>query len=219
MSKINRRVKKFEYGLRDYPQGLEPGEAPIAYSFKLGQLLRSGIETEKLANHPGPTLVEGLIDWQDGLTFKTVRAIEPADFVAITERIHAAMCEARRLLGEQWCCSEPTPGLDGYETNRLMFLTQRREEPLGSLNAGPDARGVIFSVHRIIEWKDADGTVNEELDVPACLQGEVDGAHGVTLYRQEQIEPGEFISIMACAHEAICASRTMIGSHWKCSEP
>jgi hypothetical protein len=212
-------VKRFDYGLRR-PANQAAEAEPRSFDLTIRQILRSGIDTNKLANHPGPPLLEGQADWQDGFHLWKAEGLNPADFISVVATTHAAICVARKEIGSLWCAGEPEPDPgEGHEPTKLIFLTQRREEPLGSLNEGPDARGVLFSVHRLYEWKDEAGTLVEEIDEPAALTGMVDGQHGITLYRREHMEPDEFISIMACAHEAICAARKMIGSNWHCSEP
>jgi hypothetical protein len=97
---------------------------------------------------------------------------------------------------------------------KYIFLTNRSQEPLESMNTH-DAWRVNFSIHPV--WTThVPGSPKgfEEMDETPVLTGRVDWQDGIILWQAEGIEPSDFITIMATAHEAICAARRMIGANW-----
>lgn len=101
-------------------------------------------------------------------------------------------------------------------SSRYMYLTRRHDSPLESQNLTGDAWSVSFSIHRIVrQWDFDDKRYIDDFDDEATLTGKVDWQDGLTIWQSENIEPGDFISIMATAHEAICEARKLIGGNWR----
>lgn len=58
---------------------------------------------EELEDEP---VLTGMVDWQGGINLWQAEGIEPSEFVAIMATAHAAIWEARTLIGANWIHGE-----------------------------------------------------------------------------------------------------------------
>lgn len=72
---------------------------------------------------------------------------------------------------------------------------------------------VDFYIHAVFEF-DEGGQIHQELADDPKLTGYVDWQDGITLWQTEDIEPREFVAIMATVHAAVWEARKLIGSKW-----
>jgi hypothetical protein len=87
-----------------------------------------------------------------------------------------------------------------------VYLLQPRKNWLPSQQ---DPLEIDFEIHR------EDAMTGDK----PCLTGTVDWQDGINFYYQQNIEPDEFSSIMACALDAIKEARLLIGPLWAQGEP
>jgi hypothetical protein len=56
---------------------------------------------------PDAPVLSGVVDWQDGVNFYYQQFIDPGEFTEIMACAFEAVKEARIMIGERWCQSEP----------------------------------------------------------------------------------------------------------------
>jgi hypothetical protein len=52
-------------------------------------------------------VLHGLVCWQGGLDIYTSEGIEPGHWPEIAAEITKVLKEAREMIGDGWCCTEP----------------------------------------------------------------------------------------------------------------